>query len=292
MGVYDWLGRVFPKSYIKKVFSAAFVGVHIPLIVSIGYVLSNQSPDFAQYQDTLLWLGLATVIGTGFTWWALHALLAPLFLIEQSMANYERDGVVDTLPDHHMDEVGRVMAQVNRLVFHSERRLNGARVEAHTDPLTLLLNRRGFEARFPTQAVQGELLLLDLNQFKPINDQYGHAMGDAVLQHVAVTLRDQLRLDGDRFDLACRWGGDEFLVFIREIDVATADSIVQSLQSAICAEIVIGSIRLSVSCALGRVRWPCAGSLTDAVVQADRYMYANKTAGQISSSEPPVLEAC
>lgn len=292
MGVYECLGHVFPKSYIKKVFSAAFVGVHIPLIVSTGYLLVNQSSDFRQYQDTLLWLGLATVIGTAFTWWALHALLAPLFLIEQSMANYERKGVVDSLPDHHMDEVGRVMAQVNRLVFHSERRLNGAREEAHTDSLTQLLNRRGFEARFPTQPVQGELLLLDLNQFKPINDQYGHAVGDAVLQHVAVTLRDQLRLEGDRFDLACRWGGDEFLVFIREIDVATADAIVQALRSAICADIVIRTIRLSVSCAVGRVRWPCAGSLTEAVAQADRQMYANKAADQIRSSERPLLEAC
>jgi len=277
MIVYRALGRLFPKSYVKKVFSAAFVGVHVPLMACIAYVLGvAQTDGLTPYQTTLLWLAVATVVGTGLTWWALHALLSPLFLVERSIARYEQDGIIEPLPERHQDEVGRLMSQINRLVFFAEHRLDGAREEAHTDPLTGLLNRRGFEARFPTHYVHGELFVIDLNQFKAINDQFGHAIGDAVLCHVASVLRAELRLEGDRFDLACRWGGDEFVVFVREVDLATANQIHSALGTGLFGEIWLAQHCVSVACAIGRVRWTGAQSLAHAIAEADRQMYADK----------------
>ena len=83
------------------------------------------------------------------------------------------------------------------------------------DPLTNLLNRAGLEVRFD-QATDDEssaLLLVDLDGFKLVNDTHGHAAGDLLLQHVAHRIRDCLRIS----DIAARIGGDEFVVYVREV---------------------------------------------------------------------------
>ena len=91
------------------------------------------------------------------------------------------------------------------------------RGRAVLDPLTAMLNRTALEGRArelaEQSAVTGEpvgMIVADLDHFKQINDSLGHAMGDAVLRHVAYVIRKQLRA----FDLAYRIGGEEFLVLL------------------------------------------------------------------------------
>lgn len=101
--------------------------------------------------------------------------------------------------------------QANRLLRRSEALL---KVQSERDPLTGLANRRHFrEALEAGQDSQGDgfsggLILLDVDHFKRINDEYGHAVGDAVLVEVAHRLSACVRAG----DVACRWGGEEFLV--------------------------------------------------------------------------------
>ena len=96
-----------------------------------------------------------------------------------------------------------------------------AKIERHFeynathDPLTGLLNRRGGEGKFAKQLELAKesdsifiMLLLDLNEFKQVNDKFGHEAGDIVLKEVASRLRSVLRAD----DIVVRWGGDEFVV--------------------------------------------------------------------------------
>ncbi|MDO5406476.1 MAG: GGDEF domain-containing protein [Eubacteriales bacterium] len=90
---------------------------------------------------------------------------------------------------------------------------------ANTDPLTSVYNRRMFERmvkRFIRQtegAAEGALLLLDIDDFKSINDRFGHMEGDAALLGMAKSLRETFRHD----DVIGRFGGDEFLVFVRNV---------------------------------------------------------------------------
>lgn len=92
-----------------------------------------------------------------------------------------------------------------------------ARFQSHHDPLTLLLNRRGLEARLNFSYAardkdRGTMLLLDLDRFKQINDQWGHLAGDKVLIEVARRMKTMVR----GIDLLARLGGDEFLICLRE----------------------------------------------------------------------------
>jgi len=129
---------------------------------------------------------------------------ASLLESERSLASYLQS---------QNTELARALQQLQQ----TERLLNNAEIAAHTDPLTELYNRRYLEMQvgsYLERAALGEiglvLVLLDVDGFKEINDEHGHAVGDVALQRLAGRLRKNLR----RTDLACRIGGDEFAVFM------------------------------------------------------------------------------
>lgn len=105
--------------------------------------------------------------------------------------------------------------------------------QALTDSLTGLANRTRLEQAFQRAANEGALplsvLMLDLDHFKRINDEHGHATGDAVLRQVAETLREQSRRD----DIACRLGGEEFCLLLPRTDADHAHSMAERLREAI-----------------------------------------------------------
>src|SRR5215208_1911601 len=112
------------------------------------------------------------------------------------------------------------------------------REQAICDPLTNLFNRRYLEetlerelARAPRESYSVCVLMIDLDHFKQVNDTYGHEAGDEVLKALAITLAEQCR----RGDFACRYGGEEFVVVMPNINMETAyeraENIRQSLNS-------------------------------------------------------------
>jgi diguanylate cyclase (GGDEF)-like protein len=126
------------------------------------------------------------------------------------------DQTVDML---YLHEANRSTMALSRHLSH---RLQAARaraeIQALTDPLTGLANRRAMDAEIARcledRTPDFALLHIDLDHFKGVNDTLGHAAGDAVLQHVDVVLRHQLRAG----DTAARVGGDEFLVLLHDSD--------------------------------------------------------------------------
>ncbi|MDP2560773.1 GGDEF domain-containing protein [Psychrobium sp. 1_MG-2023] len=104
---------------------------------------------------------------------------------------------------------------------------------ASTDHMTGLLNRRAFyqhvESDSPLTPIHSSFLLIDIDHFKSINDQYGHAFGDIVISKVATIIRSNI---GDN-QLAVRWGGEEFLIYFKQCDGSQASIIAESLRSTI-----------------------------------------------------------
>ncbi|GAB1643663.1 diguanylate cyclase [Krasilnikovia sp. MM14-A1259] len=154
---------------------------------------------------------------------------------------------------------------------------------AQTDPLTRLANRRGFDRRMATLTADARtvndplcLLLVDVDNFKQINDTFSHAIGDAVLREIGHTLRSECRAS----DLPARFGGDEFGVFLAT-DMATATRIAARMRTGIrdhdWHKIALG-LRVTVSMGLAPL---LPGMTSDELfAAADSQLYAAKRAGR------------
>ncbi|MDD2266307.1 ammonium transporter [Sulfuricurvum sp.] len=136
-------------------------------------------------------------------------------------------------------EVGIVARFFNYLletVHHKQVELKNnntlLRSSAQRDPLTALLNRRGLMENIETTSPylqQISVIIIDIDKFKPINDTFGHAVGDSVLKELAILLKKIMRDN----DIVARWGGEEFIVIIRTLDIALAEHIADKIRLSI-----------------------------------------------------------
>lgn len=164
----------------------------------------------------------------------------------------------------------------------SEERL---RFLASYDVLTGLPNRRLFldhlknaVGRLPWNKKQVGLLFCDLDRFKFVNDSLGHAVGDALLQHIAQRLREALRPG----DVVGRWAGDEFVVLLDEVAHADdIDSIAHKLVDALHIPFQIGANAINITVSIGITCAPTDGSDSSELIKnADLAMYIAKASGK------------
>ena len=196
----------------------------------------------------------------------------------------------------------RRLRRTNALLADTNRDL-AARTEV--DPLTGLGNRRRAERLLRNYSqegyLRGGLLLLDIDHFKQINDSYGHAAGDIVLQAVAGRLRAALR--ESESDGVVRWGGEEFLLLLPEADSALVSTLAQRLLSDLYSEPIAlrDGTQLRVSASIGAAAFPEAGGKARfqgerAIAVVDALMYLAKLRGrnqawQLMSSDAQNAEA-
>jgi diguanylate cyclase (GGDEF)-like protein len=159
-------------------------------------------------------------------------------------------------------------------------------VLATTDFLTGLPNRREFMARLDDEQArlqrdiseQGAVLMLDLDHFKRVNDEYGHATGDAVLRHLAGLMRDSQR----KIDTLGRVGGEEFAVLLPGADMAAALAFAERLRQRIAGtplQAESGALSVTVSIGIAALD-PEDASGDAALVRADKALYCAKRAGR------------
>lgn len=183
------------------------------------------------------------------------------------------------------------VAQLRETLCKRDAQLEELRRQALQDPMTGLANRRAFWqaldqalAEYKRYGRVSAVLMIDVDDFKVINDRLGHNVGDRVLAHVASVLKTHTR----ESDTVARTGGDEFCVLLREVDaeqvIATARRLCRTLHAEPCCA-DDHEIRLSVSvggCALSEVRTRNA-----ALQLADQRMYRHK--GRNRSAERPAV---
>lgn len=166
---------------------------------------------------------------------------------------------------------------------------------ARSDPLTGVLNRRGFErdaARRLTQSADdatGALLFIDLNDFKMVNDRHGHEFGDRLLKIAAERLQQSLRGD----DIIGRPGGDEFVALVPDVTAEIAETLATRLTRTLERPYRVNGMELHCSASIGLALYPLhANTLTGLMRAADAAMYRAKARcrGGTNVSDTDLLE--
>jgi diguanylate cyclase len=197
----------------------------------------------------------------------------------------------------------RLVAETEEMIRHSEtlvQRLNQsveridelekflveARLEAATDKLTGLANRRAFDSRLMEEAAAAmnadyslAVLLADVDHFKSVNDRYGHETGDRVLRMVAEAISQAVR----GRDSAARYGGEEFAVILPDTSASGAVAVADNLRTAVShclMHIGAGEVDASVTISVGISLYNAGEKLTELLARADSALYQAKRDGR------------
>jgi len=176
----------------------------------------------------VLYMLPALLIFIAVVYWAVGRISAPLSQLASyaSMLSPNQSGA-NVLPMIHSwnYEANELHKALRRAVRHIRYQFDSLSLEAQTDPLTGLYNRRlmdGLIKSWISQNNSFSILVMDLDKFKQVNDTYGHEMGDAVLKFLSAALQQLL---GKEY-VSCRFGGEEFVVLVpnEEFEVAVQDA--------------------------------------------------------------------
>jgi diguanylate cyclase (GGDEF)-like protein len=194
-----------------------------------------------------------------------------------------RDEVVE------IDTLRLINARLMREIAELKQREAQALQLADRDGLTGLYNRRRLSERLTEliedAAGQGHrlgVLFIDLDGFKRINDEFGHAMGDELLKTVAGRIASRARTD----DVVCRYGGDEFIVLLPRVpDRAAALEVADTIAERVALPCRLGGEELRVTAAIGVSLFPDdAYTAVELLERADQQMYRVKAS---APEEPP-----
>jgi len=158
---------------------------------------------------------------------------------------------------------------------------------AATDPLTGLHNRRYLAAHLSRQITRSKetrkpctVLILDIDHFKRINDTYGHQAGDEVLKALADSFKFNIR----GIDLACRYGGEEFVIVMPETELAVAEKVAERLREAIAErhfKTGEGKPEIPVTASIGIATLdPATDTAQSLIERADKALYEAKASGR------------
>lgn len=257
-----------------KLFSIAVTLVNVLAQLWVAKMIYQHRFDYSVY-----WMSLAAVITvlyalhwSTYPWLRYHPGWTPFaFLIGNSF--------VLAL---HLSLITMVLLNFQQRLMKAEKL---ALDMAYHDPLTELNNKRYMEILFDQAAHQARgghqqmaILYIDLDNFKPINDSAGHAVGDQVLQTVAKRLEKNSRAN----DICARIGGDEFVVIITQINKEQyVHNIASNLISALSAPITINQKAYQIGASIGISLFPKHGTKLDKLLQvADKAMYHIKAQGK------------
>jgi len=282
---YDLLNRLpFATSFRSKVVFAVVVSVLLPVMAMEIFFILFSTLKGPELEQAILISGVAAATAAVFAYWALSTILKPILCTSRQLNQFLNEKVLPDLPVHYRDEVGSLMSNVNYITRSMKDLIESANQDGAIDHLTGIYNRRSAENRLKdsielTRIRQNALsfAILDIDNFKTLNDTYGHDFGDAVLRQTGDLLRTNVR----RTDWVGRWGGDEFVIAFQG-----GESEASAMFSRICElagrELFIApdqSVhKITFSC--GVCEWQEAMDSQFLFTKADEALYAAKRGGR------------
>ena len=204
----------------------------------------------------------------------------PKLLVESLMSELAKAATRATKLEASFMEKSRELDTIRDSLIKSEER-------AKTDTLTGLPNRRALEEFFRKAQLaameQGEpvsALLIDIDHFKRVNDEFGHGVGDQVLRLMAKVLRDRVR----EIDLPARYGGEELIVVLPSADLATATVVAERIRRSV-SECQItrrstGEVLPGITVSIGVAQFQGGESMADLIDRCDQALYQAKKTGR------------
>ena len=157
---------------------------------------------------------------------------------------------------------------------------------ATLDKLTEIYNRQAFSILFKElikevhrRFIPFSMVIMDIDHFKKVNDTYGHPAGDMVLRELVDIVRHQLRVS----DLLCRWGGEEFVILLKECKLDDAFHMAEKIRLAVAAHpIAAGNLKINLTVSMGVTQWNLLDDKDEnaIVARADRALYRAKNEGR------------
>ena len=209
--------------------------------------------------------------------------IASLEDLTEIRASIERSAAeLKTSLDRMAAEGKQAIAVLQAEVSSYQMKLEEAEELASRDSLTGLRNRAWVEAQIERRMGKGSPLsvaIVDVNDFKRVNDRYGHLVGDELLRKFAGALKTGSRMT----DVIGRWGGDEFILVL-DCGLAEAGPQIERLSAWVCQDYAVqargGATKLAVQAAIGLAERAPGESMKDMLARADAAMYARKAEGR------------
>lgn len=186
------------------------------------------------------------------------------------------------------------VADILATATQNARYVDRVRQLAYRDGLTGVFNRRYFDSRLVDEVTRAarygggvSVLMIDLDHFKKINDEFGHMLGDDVLRAVSAVFIRQLR----KVDVVCRYGGEEFAVVLPATQGASAAAVAEKLRRTV-ANVEFAGLPYPVTVSIGVAEFPAHGITRDDIVRAaDIALYNAKSAGRNQVCLAPIAAA-
>jgi diguanylate cyclase (GGDEF)-like protein/putative nucleotidyltransferase with HDIG domain len=257
-----------------------------------GFALANRSA-VNQLHPSLDFTDLNPAAGIKF-----HSMASlPLFkddLLLGALSVYSND--LEQYTHDHM----RLLETVTRLASDAlANAMQHAEAESHalTDAITGLPNSRSLSVRFEEEAARArrtgrsfQVVMLDLDEFKNVNDSYGHKLGDKMLREVASLIQSQLR----EYDFLCRYAGDEFVALVQEVVGIQVDELCLRVENVVSKfSLPVGrNHQARVGISIGTATFGADGDTLDQLLNAaDNKMYRMKSIHRLERSMPPLPPA-
>lgn len=247
------------------------------------------APVYDLRRDILLWGLLLALVFSAIAWWAAGFLVGPIGKMVDGIEAMKR-GEISNLPDvrgaREINILSKNLQALLTKLTEKDAALGEMKRIAHHDKLTGLGNRLALDVYFEHAVARADrkgaeiaVLMLDLDDFKPINDRFGHAAGDDVLREVAKRLRRCVRGG----DLVARLGGDE-MVLVCHIDQngkEEAAILAERILHEILMPFITGGNRVSISMSIGIALYPNDNREPEQLLEhADAALYAAKARGK------------